>query len=237
MKNIKHSNKTNNTFLCCNRGIFSKYVVALKRTVGVAFFKKKKLDLVPREVPQDSLQPRRWHPRRWTGVSHWEDGWPWRCRCRHRARHGENSVPVRMYPPPPKGTKLRRRRRWWCWWRAWRCWGLLLLLPHRRGPLYTLDIKGGDPADLNLFPVFQVLSLPQQDDAVAHSRYKIMDPWHYGFSLDNKWWAQSALRYLRKTPGWVPFRWGIFFCFPGLFVKTTLLESSNRNKTYEKIKK
>lgn len=40
MKNIKHSNKTNNTFLCCNRGIFSKYVVALKRTVGVAFFLK-----------------------------------------------------------------------------------------------------------------------------------------------------------------------------------------------------
>lgn len=39
MKNIKHSNKTNNTFLCCNRGIFSKNVVALKRASWVAFKK------------------------------------------------------------------------------------------------------------------------------------------------------------------------------------------------------
>lgn len=36
MKNIKHLDKTNNSFLCYNRGIFSKNLVALKRAVGLA---------------------------------------------------------------------------------------------------------------------------------------------------------------------------------------------------------
>lgn len=37
MKNKKHLDKTNNSFLCYNRGIFSKNLVALKRAVGVGF--------------------------------------------------------------------------------------------------------------------------------------------------------------------------------------------------------
>lgn len=86
MKNIKHANKTNNTFLCCNKGIFSKNVVAHKRAGGVAL---KKLDLLlPVEVPQDSRQPGRGHPHRWAAVSHRENDW--RGWCRQGPRNMEN---------------------------------------------------------------------------------------------------------------------------------------------------
>lgn len=139
--NGKHSNKTNNKFICCNGGIFSKNVVALKRA-GVTL---RGLHLLLLEVPQDSRQPGCGHPRRWAAVSHrendwrgwWhqgprnrENGWRGRWWWRHGVRHGENRFPVLMYPPPPDGTDLRRSR-------AWRCCGLLLLSPPD-----TLDIKG-----------------------------------------------------------------------------------------------